>query len=83
MMFKMAEEESIEKVEEEEKLSTMDMLSQRLVELKNSEREYMARVATYEQRLQQAQADVIACRARIDEVTQLINRQSKPDPAKP
>lgn len=78
-------EEIVEKdkeEEKEEKKPIMDVLSERITALKNSEREFVGRVNNLDQALSQARADLIAVRARIDEIQRLINEQAKPEPEK-
>ena len=81
---KMTEEivEKDKEEEKEEKKPIMDVLSERITALKNSEREFVGRVNNLDQALSQARADLIAVRARIDEIQRLINEQAKPEPEK-
>jgi hypothetical protein len=74
------EEEDKTNIEKEESMG--DYASKRLVELKNSERRYVNAVPQAQAVLDKAQADLIACRARIDEMRMIIQKNSPP-PKKP
>ena len=80
----MAEKEvkEVEEAKKPEEDSLMDYASKRLVELKNSEQMFMNAVAKARNDLETQQANLIACRGRIDEMTRIIQGQTPP-PKKP
>lgn len=63
--------------------SLKDYASRRLVELKNSERQFMTTLNQAQANLERAQADLIACRGRIDEMVLIIQGGESKDNSPP
>jgi len=62
--------------------SIKDYASRRLAQLKNSEQNFTDRVNATRNMLRQAENDLVACQARINEMHQIIKAESTDDPAK-
>ena len=57
--------------------STMDYASRRLVELENSKKGFVDKANFLRGELQKAEADIIACAARINEMQRIIEASKK------
>ena len=57
--------------------SPMDYASRRLVELENSKKGFIDKANFFRGELQKAEADIIACSARINEMQRIIQASKK------
>ena len=64
--------------EEKQEETQMDYASRRLVELRNAERNYIIELEQAELNLHQAQKNIVAVRARIDEMEIIIKGKNPP-----
>ena len=72
-----------ETIEEKQEESLKDYASRRLVELKNAEQKFVQNINNTSIALEQSKANLIACKARINEMERIITGDNSPLPAKP